>query len=304
MKGYQQEVPTGKVKMSDFNIKKGETELDFWKREMTTKLEESWESIVNSTDLVSVKKHAMEINSGFLMFIKTDEEFVLNDSGLVFERIPVSPKEEMLDEYVNISEMVGEMYFGSKEIGRKLGEGTKSGDHYIDTVLWMPISSNLAIVNISNVLRTTLYVPKTLEACPEVIMSRQFGRLLMPETRYINQQRILDEIENMRKKLKQDGTKTATEIGDIINLFQGSLIGKHKDDNDQYTYTVQKANTEDTIYWNILMMNEALQYLCFKTASKIIPSIRRYNELGYTSIPSKKNYSGFIELITKLGEPK
>ncbi|MCL2522487.1 MAG: hypothetical protein FWE36_06475 [Erysipelotrichales bacterium] len=50
---------------------------------MMTILENDWDVLIESTDLVSVKIHALNIHRGFLMFFRTDEEFVLNDSGVV-----------------------------------------------------------------------------------------------------------------------------------------------------------------------------------------------------------------------------
>lgn len=43
--------------------------------------------------MVGIKKYAMEINSSFLMFLHTNNEFCINDLGYATERTPVSISE-------------------------------------------------------------------------------------------------------------------------------------------------------------------------------------------------------------------
>jgi len=78
-------VPT----FSRFNICDYETNEDFWKREMLEIVESRWELLL-TTDMVGVKSHALEINSMFLMFVNTMDEFWINDLGYATERISVT----------------------------------------------------------------------------------------------------------------------------------------------------------------------------------------------------------------------
>lgn len=57
--------PKDSIELSKYNISQGESKLDFWKREMDTILELEWNELVNSVDLVSVRKEAVALHTGF-----------------------------------------------------------------------------------------------------------------------------------------------------------------------------------------------------------------------------------------------
>ena len=70
--------------------------MDFWKREMLAILDSDWDSLLK-TDMIGIRKNALEINSSFLMFIKTADEFCINDLGYCTERIPIKiPKDQLI----------------------------------------------------------------------------------------------------------------------------------------------------------------------------------------------------------------
>lgn len=279
MTGYTNPKP-GIIEMSSYNLREGEDKLDFWKREMATILENDWNDVVTKIELSGVKKYAQEIHTGFLMFFSTDNEFVINDSGVVMERIPVEIPQEMQEDYIRIA----------KECAKTLG--INNGDEhakaeieressYMDNLIFLPISSNYAIANVNfvwkyyqlNLLdKLTIKVP-----LKSAILT---NHLSLPKNSYVN-------IELMKSKFD--------------SLNNAEIIECYKDKNDSYEYETHKLNAYETIYINNLMMNEAFRYLCFKTPQAVIPSIRSYNMLNSNNFGNmKKNYNGFVELLQTL----
>ncbi len=69
-------IPRQGFKLSQYNIAEGESEEDFWKREMLTILDSKWSDLLQS-EMVGVRKHAIDTNSSFMMIIKSDSEFCI-----------------------------------------------------------------------------------------------------------------------------------------------------------------------------------------------------------------------------------
>lgn len=266
-------VPQNAFELSQFNINEGESREDFWKREMLYILDNTFDSLLTS-DMVGIKKHAIEINTSFLMFLHTDNEFCVNDLGYATERIPVRiPKNEQ-ESYIRQAKEIGKILFGKDnfdEIAKREIENDKS---YFDNYILFPISSNIAILSVSPVwkyfftngtirdqFKDTIYSP---------FLTKHFS---LPKNTYVNMDKI----------------KTETDIP------------LYKDKDDLFEYEIQKISAEETIYLNHLIMNETLRYIGIKTPSALIPSIREYNRLesiGTTNL--HHNYKGFVELLTNL----
>lgn len=68
-------IPREGFKLSQYNIQQGETEEDFWKREMLTILDSKWTDLLQS-EMIGVRKHAIDTNSSFIMIIKSEKSFV------------------------------------------------------------------------------------------------------------------------------------------------------------------------------------------------------------------------------------
>ena len=120
-------VPQNAFELSQFNIKEGENRVDFWKREMIYILDNSFDSLLAS-DMVGIKKHAMEINTSFLIFLQTDSEFCVNDLGYATERIPVKISENKQDHYIRQAKEIGKTLFGKDNFDeiakREIGNNT------------------------------------------------------------------------------------------------------------------------------------------------------------------------------------
>ena len=266
-------VPQNAFELSQFNINEGESREDFWKREMLCILDNSFDSLLTS-DMVGIKKHAMEINTSFLMFLHTDNELCINDLGYATERIPVKiPKSEQ-DSYIRQAKEIGKILFGKDNFDEIAKREIANHKSYFDNYILFPISSNIAILSVSPVWKY-YYVDKRIR---DYYRNTLFSPLLMkhfslPKNTYVNKDKI----------------KTDTDIP------------LYKDENDLFEYEIQQISSEETIYLNHLLMNEALRYIGIKTPSALIPSIREYNRLesiGTTNL--HHNYKGFVELLTNL----
>ena len=268
-------VPQNAFELSQFNINEGESREDFWKREMLYILDNTFDSLLTS-DMVGIKKHAIEINTSFLMFLHADNEFCVNDLGYATERIPVRiPKSEQ-DSYIRQAKEIGKILFGKDnfdEIARHEIENKKS---YIDNYILFPISSNIAILSVSPMWKYYYLDERIKDYYQNTLFSPFLQKhFSLPKNTYVNADRI----------------KTETDIP------------KYKDGNDLFEYIVHQVSEEETIYLNHLLMNEALRYVGIKTPSAIIPSIKEYNRLESIGINNlHHNYKGFVELLTNLNE--
>ncbi|HIU81333.1 MAG TPA: DUF4238 domain-containing protein, partial [Candidatus Ornithoclostridium faecavium] len=104
-------IPDNTFELSQFNINQNESKVDFWKREMLTILDSDWDSLLK-TDMIGIRKNALEINSSFLMFIKTADEFCINDLGYCTERIPIKIPEDQQDDFIKTAQIIGQELYG------------------------------------------------------------------------------------------------------------------------------------------------------------------------------------------------
>ena len=279
--------PVKGVDISVYDIQEGEGKLDFWKREMGIILDQEWDEIIKS-DHVSIKKCALELHTGFLMFFRTDGEFVINDSGLVNERFPVEIPVSFHDKFIELARNSG-MYYNDErfsDIGEKVAKSElERKSSYFDTCTWMPLSSNFGVANV-NALFKMLYINPSViseikHLLPQDLMkSVPFRHLSLPLPEYVNQKMM------------------TLNIG---NLSEPELLERYKDENDRYTYKTHLLEKWDTDHFNLLMMNEVFRYLCFKTPEGVIPAIIEYNKMKASGLDNiKQNYGGFVDLLKNL----
>lgn len=257
-------------KLSQYNIIDGEAEEDFWKREMLTILDGRWSDLLQS-EMVGVRKHAMDTNMSFMMIIKTDSEFCINDIGYVTERIPVKIAKEKEQDYIKAAKEIGKKLYGCDNLDEVARREIANQSSYLDNFELYPISSNCAILFVSHIWKYAVMEPtliKTMNLFSPILLKY----LVLPRNEYVNADKII----------KQED------------------IPKYMDEKDKFGYEIQKITDEETIYLNTLIMNEAYCYLGIKTPKAFIPSVRMYNYL--MSIGEKNmhhNYNGFVELLSK-----
>lgn len=258
-------------KLSQFNIQEGESEEDFWKREMLTILDSKWSDLLRS-EMIGVRKHAIDTNSSFMMFIKTNNEFCINDIGYVTERIPIQIPKGKEQEYIHLAKEIGKQLYGKDNFDEVAKLEMQNQRSYFDNFELYPIASNCAILFVSPVWK---YVPleprliRELSLYSPILMKY----LIFPKNDYVNGNKI---------KTQED-------------------LEQYMDENDKYTYSIQTITEEETIYLNTLTMNEAYCYIGAKTPNALIPSVRMYNYLmsnGEKNI--HHNYNGFVELLSKM----
>lgn len=268
----------GIKQMSDYNINEDESKLDFWKREISAILDNDWDHLVNNIDLVSVRKHAIGIHTGFLMFLSTDYEFVTNDSGVVTERVPIEIPKEKEKSFIEGANRLSELFGADKkDFSEQIKKEIENKTSYIDNFILFPISSNFALLSVNSIWKSYIENPAMVVGFGFKPISMILSKYLsLPQCTFVNKDKITDQ----------------------------SLLQKFKDDNDSYIYKVHDIESEDTIYCNILLMNEALRHIGFKTPASIIPSIKRYNQLANGGLKKmRNNYAGFVDVLEKLQIP-
>lgn len=267
-------IPDNTFELSQFNINQKESKVDFWKREMLTILDSDWDSLLK-TDMIGIRKNALEINSSFLMFIKTADEFCINDLGYCTERIPIKIPKDQQDDFIKTAQIIGQELYGKDNFDEIAKKEIADESSYIDNYILFPISSNIAILVVSPLWKQYLLYPELRhEGIPFHSLLLQ-NHLSIPMTTYKN-----------ADKIKNDA--------DIVT---------YKSPEDQYIYQLHTMSCEETVYLNHLTINEAFCYIGLKTPDKFLKTIREYNSLASMQTRNiKKNLLGYVELLSKLSK--
>lgn len=265
-------LPNNTFELSQFNIEKNEDKVDFWKREMLTILDSDWDSLI-TTDMIGIRKHVLEINSSFLMFVHTNDEFCINDLGYCTERIPMKIPEDMIDDYIKAAKKLGQELYGQDNFDEVARKEIANQSSYIDNFVLFPVTSHLAILSVSLLWKQLLLNPELKNSKFPYYSPILQQYLSIPMTNYVDE-----------NKIKSDA--------DIIAF---------KSPKDQYIYTIHNITNTDTIYLNHLTINEAFCYIGLKTPTKFLDTIREYNILASNQTANiKKNLLGYIEKLNKI----
>ena len=241
--------------ISKYNIKDGESPDAFWKRELMTILNSSWDEILKS-DMVGIKFVANEINSSFIMLFKADNELCINDLGYVTERIPMKLSKEQQEEYIKFSKAYGEKIFEVSDFDVRAKNEIEENKVYIDNYILFPISSNFAIALVNKIWKRKLLNSIDFNNIPSHLLN---NHLSLPETNYVN-----------KDKIKTDE--------DIL---------KYKSPDDTYKYKIHITTEKEVELINFLLINEAYQYIAFKTFNCFINTFKDYQNLKYDNIGNK-----------------
>lgn len=261
--------PRQGFKLSQYNIADGESEEDFWKREMLMILDSKWGDLLQS-EMVGVRKHVIDTNSSFMMIIKSDSEFCINDIGYVVERIPVKIAKEKEQDYIKKVKEIGKQLYGRDNFDEAACEEIANQSSYLDNFELYPISSNCAVLFVSPIWKMAFLEPKII-AEMELFSPILLKYPILPKNEYVN-----------ADKMK--------EQEDVL---------KFMDEEDKFKYKIQKITDEETIYLNTLTMNEAYCYVGVRTPAAFIPSVRMYNYLmSNEQMNIHHNYNGFVELLS------
>lgn len=256
-----------------YNINEGESRVDFWKREMKYILDNPWDSLLTS-DMVGIKNLSIELNTSFLMFLHTNNEFCVNDLGYATERVPIVIQDNEREDFIKSAKEFGKTIFGLDNWDELAKQEFENGNSYIDNFILFPISSNIAILLVSSIWKSA-FIDQNIRMrfqnkLYSPILSKHFS---LPITSFVNRDKIKTQADILR----------------------------YKDSNDTYEYTVHELSENETIHLNHLLMNEALRYVGVKTPSALISSIKEYTKLEQTGIPNlHHSFNGFVELLTRL----
>ena len=258
--------------LSQFDIKENESKVDFWKREMLTILDSDWKSLLY-TDMVGIKKHVLDINQCFIMIVKTNEEFCINDLGYVTERLPIKIDPNREQDYIQLAKELGKQLYGKDNFDDAARKEIENETSYIDNYRLFPISSNYAILLVSPLWKVYFFDPENFLKNTGLFSPIIMKYISLPLNTYINADKINDpqDIEN--------------------NL----------DPNDTFTYIIHSIDEEETIFLNHLLMNEAYCFIGLKTPSKFLKTIREYNILKQNGMKNMHHdFNGFVELLSQL----
>ena len=150
-----------------------EDDKDLWKRETSAILDMEWDDLMKS-DLVDILKDSAEVNNSFLLFFRTDEEFVIGDSGCVAECVPGTPEE------------------GSDE----------EPEDFINYNLF-PLTSEIAVLLISLPWKMRFSSPGAVQGLPLTSPILEKYRSV-PKMKYVNERRIRSEEDVSKFKHPQD----------------------------------------------------------------------------------------------------
>lgn len=250
--------------LSKYNMKDGESSNNFWKREMMTILKSSWDEILK-TNMIGVKFCAYEINSCFIMLFKTDDELCINDLGYVTERIPIKLSKEEQERYVKFSKNYGEEVFQVSNFDIKAQKEIEENQVYIDNYILFPISSNFAVVLVNKIWKCKFLngFNSIKKNWPSNLLN---NHLSLPETNYVN-----------KDKIKRNE--------DII---------KYKSSNDTYKYKIHKMTENEVKQNNLLLINEAFQYVAFKTFNNFVNTFKDYQELRNKNLHNIRHDLSFL----------
>lgn len=254
--------------LSQYNIREDESKEDFWKREMLTIIDSDWEELGN-IDMVGIKKNYKRIHEdSFLLLVRTKQEFCINDRGFVTERLPITIPKEKQEEYIRAAKEFGKQEYGVDNFDEMARKEIENGTSYVENFMMFPISSELAILLVSTVWRDC-YLNLLPPPFPSNILLRHMS---YPTHDYVNKDKIFNDADILR----------------------------YKTPDDKYTYVIHTLSEGETEWANHLMMNEAERYLALKTPSMFLKTIRNYNAKKYHVQNVKKDYGGFVALLSKL----
>ncbi len=150
-----------------------EDDKDLWKRETSAILDMEWDDLMKS-DLVDVLKDSAEVNNSFLLFFRTDEEFVIGDSGCVAECVP----------------------------GTKDEDSDEEPEDFINYNLF-PLTNEIAVLLISLPWKMRFSSPDAVKGLPLTSPILEKYRSV-PKMKYINERRIRSEEDVSKFKHPMD----------------------------------------------------------------------------------------------------
>lgn len=150
-----------------------EDDKDLWKKETSAILDMEWDALMKS-ELADVLKDSAEVNNSFLLFFRTNEEFVIGDSGCVAECIPGETDPET----------------GEKE------------EDFINYNLF-PLTSEIAVLLISLPWKMRFSSPDSVRGLPLTSPILEKYRSV-PKMKYINERRIRSEEDVSKFKHPMD----------------------------------------------------------------------------------------------------
>ena len=265
-------------KFSNYSKNDFEDDTDFWKREMLYILDNDWNTIITQEEFPGVRAICQEINSEYLSFFRTDDEFVISDLNCFTERIRIKIP---IEERQSYNKFAKEYLIKNKLLKKDQLENFVFKDEVeFDNYTCIILSPKLIIISVN-----PFWKWRYLETNFDNFLSKQIMSTILsnpknfslPSSKYVN-----------FDKMKDDA--------DIV---------KFKDKNDEYIYNILNLTSEETLHVMMLNLNEASLFLGYKSKDYIIKYIREYNSLSYLGINNvKNNFNGYIQLIENLSIKK
>lgn len=108
---YQSNFSIPKINLSELELYKNETFDNLYEKVEKILFEYSFEEIMKD-NILGLKKHISTINASYVIFLKTEEEFFMNDIGYVNERVDKYNISMSKEDYLNKANSLGKILFG------------------------------------------------------------------------------------------------------------------------------------------------------------------------------------------------
>lgn len=262
LKCYSPDNPEDVLGVNKASLKEGENYREPVFDKMMEILNHSWEELLTSEN-DEVKRNAIRENNCTYLFVRTSDEFLINDSGLVTEVCYAVNRDAF--ETPQTIEFVRNFLISSlnREPTSKELEEQLAREAHFDNYHVYPIGHNTAIISIESIW--ALY----LEG-------------LMPKSEFDKYGLVSNFIENRYQS--------------PIPERKGLGAGKVK---ESILYPIIPITREETDYLNCLTLNEARQFVSFKTPGKLSSTFEYYrvngtkHDISWLKDDAKWNDDGF-----------
>jgi len=260
-----------------------EESLEYVFGEMREILNKDWDDLIES-DNREIADNVILTKTTSTMIVRTDSEFVVNDHLTATERHNSkhsgSMNAQMMKMLENVIRDCGCTADG-ESIDRYI-----SGHQWVDNYQVFPIAPNTAIILVDGVW-TRFFRGQIDRSVVESLGYRSpflEKNYKLCKNDYVNKNFICEPIA--RYGLSEE---TVRETNDCIE--------KCKDPNDRFIYPIITLDDQDKDWLNCLLINEATEYIGFRTLEGAMPSIMSYNG----ALLERKNDLSWVQEMTDRG---
>lgn len=217
------------------------------------------------------------IFNSIIMIVKTEDELILNDSGISRERfkldLTLAQKNQVIDYFISNY---------TKDLSKLEEEKFLNDISFIDSSVVLPISPNDAILLIDPIWQAKKEGKILAFELNSNVIENHFH---LPVKKYVKSKTINTEF----KMLISDNTYNELQQNNI--LLQ--IIDNYKDPLDLFVYKIGFLKNQETLFLNILAMTQVKENLIYTNKLYLEDLISLYNELHNTNLHNENSYLAF-----------